>query len=338
MIVNGARSSSIAGICMVAAVRVHQLGGPEVLTYEEITVPEPGPGEVRIKQRACGINYVDTYFRTGALPTPAGLPFVAGNEAAGEVIAVGDGVNDFRKGDRVGYVTMLGGYAAERVMPAGKLVKLPSNVSYEHAASIMIKGMTAQILLRRTFKVEKGHTVLVHAAAGGIGLILSQWANRLGATVIGAVGTEENAQFAKANGCHHALIYGKDFAGRVKKINGGTGCDVVYDSVGKDTFAISLDCLRPLGMFVSYANSSGPIENFNINILEQKGSLFATRPALATYIAANGDLIKSATDLFAVVGSGAVKIPTQRYRLRDATKAHQDLESRVTVGSSILIP
>jgi NADPH2:quinone reductase len=323
---------------MVAAVRVHKVGGPEVLTYEEISVPEPGPGEVRIKQRACGINHVDLHFRTGAIAAPAGLPFVAGSEAAGEVIAVGDGVKDFRKGARVAYVTVLGSYAAERVMAASRIVKLPANISYEHAASIMFKGLTAQILLRRTFKVEKSHTVLVHAAAAGIGLILCQWARDLGATVIGAVNSDENAERAKVNGCHHALLYGKDFAGRLREINGGRGCDVVYDSVGKETFLISLDCLRPLGMFVNYAGSSGPIE-FKINLLEQKGSLFATRPALNTYIAADEDLKESATELLAVVGSGAVKIPpAQRYRLRDAAKAHQELETRTPVGSSILIP
>jgi NADPH2:quinone reductase len=339
MIVREMGATLVAETSMVAAVRVHKVGGPEVLTYEDISVPEPGPGEVLIKQRACGINYVDAYYRAGAIPAPGGLPFIAGNEAAGEVIAVGDGVKNFRKGDRVAYVTMLGCYAAERVMAANRVMKLPSNVSYEHAASIMVKGMTAQVLLRRTFKVEKGHTVLVHSAAAGIGLILCQWANQLGATVIGAVGSDENAQRAKANGCHHALVYGKDFADRLKKINGGTGCDVVYDGVGKDTFAISLDCLRPLGLFVNYANTSGPIKGLNMNVLEQKGSLFATRPALATYIAANEDLTKSATDLFAIVGGGAVKIPpTQRYRLRDATKAHQDLENRTPVGFSILIP
>jgi NADPH2:quinone reductase len=324
---------------MVAAVRVHKVGGPEVLTYEEVSVPEPGPGQLRVKQRACGINHVDTYFRTGTFPSPVGLPFVAGNEAAGEVIAVGDGVKDFRKGDRVAYVMALGCYAAERVVPANRAVKLPANVSYEQAAGMMLKGMTAQFLVRRTFKIEKGHVVLVQAAAGGVGLILCQWANHLGATVVGAVGSEQNAQLAKANGCHHTIVYGKDFVSQVRKITGDKRCDVVYDGVGKDTFATSLDCLRPLGMFVSYGNSSGPIKAFNINILQQKGSLFATRPTLNTYIATQEDLMKTASDLFAVVGAGAVKIPVnQRYPLRDATKAHQDLEGGAITGSSVLVP
>jgi NADPH2:quinone reductase len=324
---------------MVAAVRVHKVGGPEVLTFEKISIPEPGPGQVRIKQRACGVNYVDTYFRSGVVRAPTGLPFVVGNEAAGEVVAVGDGVKDFRNGDRVAYVTMLGCYTTERLMAANRVVKLPSNISYEQAAGMMLKGMTAQILVHRTFKVEKGHTVLVHAAASGIGLAICRWANHLGATVIGAVGSEENAELAKANGCHHTILYRKDFTVRLKKLTGEKRCDVVYDGVGKDTFALSLDCLRPLGMFVSYGNLSGPIEAFNINILQRKGSLFATRPALATYIASDEDLTVTATALFAAVTSGAVKLPvSQRYRLHDATKAHQDLEIRANTSSSILIP
>jgi NADPH:quinone reductase len=324
---------------MVAAVRVHKVGGPEVLTFEKISVPEPGPGQVRIKQRACGVNYVDTYFRSGLVRAPSSLPFVVGNEAAGEVVAVGDGVKDFRNGDRVAYVTMLGCYATERVIAANRVVKLPSNISYEQAAGMMLKGMTAQILVHRAFKVEKGHVVLVHAAARGIGLVICQWANHLGATVIGGVGSEENAELAKANGCHHTILYRKDFTARLKKITGEKRCDVVYDGVGKDTFGLSLDCLRPLGMFVSYGNLSGPIEAFNINILQRKGSLFATRPVLATYIASDEDLTMTATDLFSTVGGGAVKLPvTQRYRLHEATQAHRDLESRAITGSSILIP
>jgi len=324
---------------MVAAVRVHQTGGPEVLAYEEIPVPEPGPMELKVKQRACGINYIDTYFRSGTVRAPGGLPFIPGNEAAGEVIAVGEGVKNFRKGDRVAYVSTLGCYTAERVMPARRLIKLPANISYEQAASIMVKGMTAQILLHRTFKVGKGHTVLVHAAGTSIGQILCQWANRLGATVIGAVGSEESARRARATGCHQVVIYGKAFAARLKQGNGGRGCDVVYDGVGRDTFTISLDCLRPLGLFVNYGNSSGPIKAFNMNVLERKGSLFATRPALAAYIAADEDLIASATDLFAMVQSGALSIPpTQRYRLHDASKAHREFESSAGAGSSILIP
>jgi len=324
---------------MVAAVRVHKTGGPEVLTYEDIEVGAPGPGQLRIKQHACGINFIDVYFRNGMYPSPVGLPFVVGHEGAGEVIAVGPGVTDFKVGDRVAYVG-LGGYAAERLLAADRAVKLPANISYEQAAAMMLKGMTVEYLLRRTFKVEKGMTILVHAAAGGVGLILCQWADHLGANVIGTVGSKEKAALAKANGCHHTILYrDEDFVARVKDITGGKLCDVVYDSVGKTTFPASLDCIRPLGMFVSFGSSSGPIEAFPINILQQKGSLFATRPTLNTYVAKREDLLAIANDLFAVVGSGAVKIPiNQKYPLREAARAHRELESRATTGSSILIP
>ncbi len=325
---------------MVAAVRVHKVGGPEVLTYDDISLPAPGQGQIRVKQHASGVNFIDVYFRTGLYPAPGGLPFVAGNEAAGEVIEVGPGVTEFKRGDRVAYVVALGGYAEERLVPAERAVKLPDNISYEQAAGMMLKGMTVEYLLRRTFKVEKGMTVLVHAAAGGIGLILCQWANHLGATVIGTVGSKDKAELARANGCHHAILYrDEDFAARVKEITGGKRCHVVYDGVGKATFPASLDCLRPLGMFVSFGNASGAIEAFNINLLQAKGSLFCTRPTLNTYTAKREDLLAIASDLFAVVGSGAVKIPiNQRYKLRDAAKAHRDLESRATTGSSILVP
>jgi NADPH2:quinone reductase len=325
---------------MVAAVRVHKHGGPEVLTYEQIDIGAPGPGQVKLRQHACGVNYIDTYFRMGMYPSPVGLPFVAGNEGAGEVIAVGPGVTDLRVGDRVAYVVPLGGYAEERLLPAERAVKLPANISYEQAAAMMLKGMTAQYLLRRTFKVEKGHTILVHAAAGGVGIILSQWANALGATVIGTAGSEEKAKIAKANGCHHTILYNKeDFPTRVKEITGGKLCDVVYDGIGKTTFPASLDCLRPLGMFVSFGSASGQIEAFNINILQTKGSLFATRPTLNTYAAKREDLLAIAGDLFDVVGRGIVKIPVnQKYRLQEAAKAHQDLEGRKTTGSTILLP
>ena len=231
---------------MVAAVRVHKTGGPEVLTYEEIEVAAPGQGQVRVKQHACGVNFIDTYFRMGMYPSPVGLPFVAGNEAAGEVIAVGPGVTDFKVGDRVGYVVALGCYAAERLVPADRAVKLPANISYEQAAAMMLKGMTAEYLLRRTFKVEKGMNVFMHAAAGGVGLILCQWANHLGANVIGTVGSKDKAALAKANGCHHTILYrDEDFVARVKEITGGKLCDVVYDGIGKTTFPASLDCLAP---------------------------------------------------------------------------------------------
>ncbi len=324
---------------MVAAVRVHKFGGPEVLTYEDITVPAPGPGQIRVKQHACGVNFIDVYFRMGMYPHPAGLPFIIGNEAAGEVIDVGAGVSEFKRGDRVAYVNP-GCYAAERVVPADRAVKLPANIGYEQAAAMMLKGMTVEYLLRRTFKVEKGMTVLIHAAAGGVGLIFCQWANHLGANVIGTVGSKDKAALARANGCHHTILYrDEDFPARVKEITVGKLCDVVYDSIGKTTFPASLDCIRPLGMFVSFGSASGPIEAFNINLLQVKGSLFATRPTLNTYGAKREDLLSMAADLFAVVGSGAVKIPvSQTYALRDAVKAHRDLESRATTGSSILVP
>ena len=325
---------------MVAAVRVHKHGGPEVLTYEEVDVPAPGPGQVRVKQHACGINFIDTYFRTGAYPSPAGLPFVAGNEGAGEVVALGPGVSDIAVGDRVGYVTALGSYAAERLVPADRAVKVPASISYEQAAGMMLKGMTAEYLLNRTFKVRPGMTILVHAAAGGVGLILCQWGKYLGATVIGTVGSKDKADLVKANGCDHAILYREeDFVARTKQITGGALCDVVYDGVGKTTFPASLDCLHPLGTFVSYGSSSGQIDAFNINILQTKGSLFATRPTLNHYAAKRADLLAIAGDLFEVVGSGKVKIPVnQKYPLKEAQQAHRDLEGRATTGSSILIP
>jgi NADPH:quinone reductase len=325
---------------MVAAVRVHKTGGPEVLTYEEVEVPPPGPGQVRVKQHACGINYIDTYFRSGLYPAPGGLPFIAGNEGAGEIVAVGPGVTDLKIGDRVAYTAALGCYTAERLMPADRLVKLPMAISYEDAAAMMLKGMTVAYLLTRTFKVESGMNVLIHAAAGGIGLIACQWANHLGANVIGTVGSKDKAELAKKNGAHHVILYrDEDFAAKVKEITGGKLCAVVYDGVGKETFPASLDCIKPLGMFVSFGSASGPIDAFNINILQTKGSLFATRPTLNTYVAAREDLLKTANDLFDVVARGVVKIPVnQKYPLKDAQKAHRDLESRHTTGSSILLP
>ncbi|MBX3552326.1 MAG: quinone oxidoreductase [Pseudolabrys sp.] len=325
---------------MVAAVRVHKLGGPDVLTFEDIEVPAPGQGQIKVKQHACGVNFIDTYFREGAYPSPVGLPFVAGNEGAGEVIAVGPGVTDFKVGDRIAYVVALGAYAAERLLPADRVVKLPDNISYEQAAGMMLKGMTVQYLLNRTFKVGKGTIALIHAAAGGVGLIACQWANHLGATVIGTVGSKEKAALAKANGAHHTILYrDENFVERVKEITSGKLCDVVYDGIGKDTFPASLDCIRPLGMFVSFGSASGQIAAFNINILQTKGSLFATRPTLNHYVAKREDLVATAQDLFDKVGSGAVKIPiNQKYALKDAQKAHRDLEGRGTTGSSILIP
>ncbi len=324
---------------MVAAVRVHKLGGPEVLTYEEIEIGEPGPGEIKIRQHACGVNYIDTYYRTGLYPAPS-LPFVAGNEGAGDVIAVGDGVKDLTVGDRVAYVVTLGSYTAERLLPADRAVKLPDAISHEQAAGMMLKGMTARYLLRVTYKVEKGTTVLIHAAAGGVGTIACQWANHLGATVIGTAGTKEKAAIAKANGCQHTILYRvEDFVTRVKEITSGKLCDVVYDGVGKDTFPASLDCLRRRGMFVSYGNASGPVPPVSPGLLQQKGSLFMTRPTLIHYTTTREELVTTANDLFDLVMRGAVKIPVnQKYALKDAVKAHRDLESRATTGSTILIP
>jgi NADPH2:quinone reductase len=325
---------------MVAAVRVHKAGGPEVLTFEDIEIGKPGQGQVRVKQHACGVNFVDCYFRMGMYPSPVGMPFVAGNEAAGEVVEVGPGVTDLKVGDRVAYVVGLGCYAAERLVPADRAVKLPANISYEQAAAMMLKGMTTEYLVRRTFKVEKGMNVLMHAAAGGVGLILCQWANYLGANVIGTVGSKDKAELAKANGCHHTILYrDEDFVARVKEITGGKMCEVVYDGIGKTTFPASLDCLKPLGYFVSFGSASGQIDAFNINILQTKGSLFATRPTLNTYAAKREDLVAIANDLFDVVSKGGVKVGIgKKYPLREAAQSHRDLESRATTGSSILIP
>ncbi|MDZ5448690.1 quinone oxidoreductase [Labrys sp. ZIDIC5] len=324
---------------MPAAIRVHQTGGPEVLTYEEVATPLPAAGEVLIRQHACGVNYIDTYYRSGLYKAPS-LPFTLGAEGAGEVIAVGEGVGNFKPGDRVAYAGAVGSYASERTYPANRLVPLPEAISYEQAAGMMLKGMTAQYLIRRTFKVSTGQTVLVHAAAGGVGLILCQWAKALGATVIGTVGSEEKAALARANGADHTILYrSEDWVKRVAEITDGRKCEVVYDGVGKDTFPGSLDCLRPLGMWVSFGNASGPVEPVPMLLLSQKGSLFATRPTLGTYVAERADLLATAGDLFETVASGKVKIPVnQRYQLKDARKAHEELEGRGTTGSSILLP
>ena len=325
---------------MVAAVRVHKTGGPEVLTYEEIEVPAPAQGQIKIRNHAIGVNFIDTYFRMGMYPSPVGLPFVGGNEGAGEVIAVGPGVTDFKVGDRVAYVVSLGAYATERLLPADRAVKLPAKISYEQAAAMMLKGMTVQYLVRRTYRVQKGDNILIHAAAGGVGLIACQWANHLGANVIGTVGSKDKAELAKKNGAHHTILYrDEDFVAKVKEITGGALCAAVYDGVGKTTFPASLDCIKPLGTFVSFGSASGQVEAFNINILQTKGSLFATRPTLVHYTAKREDLLKTANELFEVVESGAVKIPVnQKYSLKDAQKAHRDLESRGTTGSTILLP
>ncbi|MDQ2082696.1 quinone oxidoreductase [Xanthobacteraceae bacterium Astr-EGSB] len=324
---------------MVAAVRVHKHGGPEVLTLDDVDVPSAGQGQIRVRQHACGVNFIDTYFRSGLYKAPT-MPFIAGNEGAGEVVAVGPGVTGLAVGDRVAYVVPLGCYTGERVVPADRTVKLPDAVTYEQAAGMMLKGMTAQYLLNRTFKVTAGMNVLVHAAAGGVGLILCQWASALGANVIGTVGSKDKAELASANGCHHTILYrDEDFVARVKDITGGALCEVVYDGIGNATFPASLDCIKPLGMFVSFGSASGPISAFDINILQFKGSLFATRPTLNTYAAKRDDLLAIAQDLFDVVTSGKVTIPVnQKYPLADAARAHKDLEGRATTGSTILLP
>lgn len=324
---------------MTKAVRVHQVGGPEVMIYENVDVPLPGPGEVRIRQHAIGLNFIDTYYRTGLYKAPS-LPFIVGNEASGEVISAGPGVTNFHPGDRVAYYFNLGGYATERNIPADKLVKLPDHISHEQAAVLMLKGLTVWYLLFKTFKVEPGHRVLIHAAAGGIGLLACQWAKALGANVIGTVGTEEKAKLALSNGCDHVILYKQeDFAERVKQISRGELCDVVYDGVGKDTFAGSLKSLRKRGLFVSFGNASGPVPPFSIAELNNHGSLFATRPKLNDYVGTRKELMEGADTLFAAVISGTLHVPINHaYALKDAQKTHRDLESRVTTGSGILKP
>ena len=324
---------------MVAAIRVHEYGGPEVLKFEEIDLPAPAKGEIRVRQTAIGVNFIDTYFRTGFYKAPQ-LPFVSGNEAAGEVTAIGEGVTGFAVGERVAYVVTLGCYAAERNVPAAMVVKLPDNVSDEVAAAIMLKGMTAEYLLFRTYPVKKGDTILVHAAAGGVGQILTQWGKHLGATVIGTVGSDEKAEIAKQNGCDHVILYRtEDFAKRVAEITKGEKCQVVYDGVGKTTFEGSLDSLRPLGVLASFGNASGPVSDFNLGILGPKGSLFVTRPTLFTFIQKREWLEEMAKRLFEVVGSGAVKIAIhKRAKLAEAADVHRALEGRETSGAIILTP
>jgi NADPH2:quinone reductase len=318
------------------AIRVHETGGPEVLRLEEVEIAAPGPGEVRVRNHAIGVNFIDVYFRKGQNPTP--LPFTPGNEGAGEIVAVGEGVGGFKPGDRVAYVGTLGAYAQERNIEAKFVVRLPKAISYDTAAAMMLKGLTAQYLLRQTYKVRAGDTVLVHAAAGGTGLILCQWAKALGAEVIGTVGSPEKAKLAKKAGARHVILYNEeDFAGRVKEITKGAKCAVVYDGVGKATFPASLDCLRPFGMFASFGSASGPVESFNIGLLAQKGSLFATRPTLFAFLANRQGMERMARDLFRVVQSGDVKIGIQsRVPLAEAPRAHEALEARRTTGSTIL--
>ena len=320
---------------MTHAIRVHQTGGAEVLQWEEIKVGEPRPGEVRIRQHAAGLNFIDVYHRTGLYKQD--LPFTPGVEGAGVVEAIGEGVTSLRVGERVAYGGPIGGYAEERLIAADRLVKLPDAIPFEQAAAMMLQGMTAEMLLRRVYTVQSGDTVLVHAAAGGVGLILCQWAAALGATVIGTVSTDEKAELARAHGCHHPIVYTRqDFLAEVERITGGEGVATVYDGVGRDTFMKSLDCLRRRGMMASFGNASGPVEPLSPLLLAQKGSLFLTRPTLYDYTASASDLQASANALFDVVTSGKVSIEVkQRFALRDAAAAHQALEARQTTGSTV---
>jgi NADPH:quinone reductase len=319
------------------AIRVHETGGPETLVWEEVPKPGPKTGEVLIAQKAVGLNYIDVYFRTGLYKAPS-MPVTIGMEGAGVVDAVGEGVTEFAVGDRVAYAGALGAYAEYRCAPAEKLVKIPEGISFEQAAAMMLQGMTAQFLVKRTYAVKAGDTILVHAAAGGVGSIIVQWAKHLGATVIGVVSTPEKAEMIKGLGADHALLTSENIPARVKEITHGAMLPVVYDSVGKDTFITSLDCLRPLGLMICYGNASGPVST-DLGVLAAKGSLYVTRPTLNTYTARREDLVATANDLFAVVKSGAVKIAVnQTFPLKDAAEAHRALESRKTTGSTVLIP
>jgi NADPH2:quinone reductase len=324
---------------MVKAIRIHEHGGPEKLVWEDVEVGDPGVGEIRVKHHAIGLNYIDTYQRSG-LYALNNLPAVLGMEGAGEVVAVGEGVSEFQEGDRIAYANPMGSYSEERNMIADRAVKLTDGVPYETAAAMMLQGMTVRYLLRETYKVGPETTLLFHAAAGGVGQIACQWAKHLGATVIGTAGSDEKVAMAKAAGASHGINYEtENFVERVKEITSGNGVDVVYDSIGQDTYPASLDCLKPLGLFVTFGNASGPITNFDVGGLGPKGSLYVTRPTLFTYTAKRADLLANAADLFSVVESGAVKIAVnQTYPLSEVAQAHRDLESRATTGSTIFKP
>lgn len=324
---------------MTYAIRIHQTGGPEVLSWEPVELPAPAAGEATVRHAAVGLNFIDTYHRTGLYPLP--LPSGIGLEGAGVVEAVGAGVTEVQVGDRVAYAGgPLGAYAEARNIPAHRLLKIPDPISFDTAAAMMLQGLTAAYLLRKTYRVQAGDAVLIHAAAGGVGLIACQWAKALGATVIGTVGSDAKGELAKAHGCDHVINYStENFVARVREITGGEGVPVVYDGVGKDTFMGSLDCLRPLGMLVTYGNASGPVPPLDLLLLSQKGSLFVTRPTIMSYTAKRPDLEALGAELFDVVASGKVKIEVhQRYALKDAAQAHRDLEARKTTGSTILIP
>ena len=324
---------------MPQAIRIHATGGPEALVLEDVTVGAPGPGEVRLRHTAIGVNYIDTYHRSGLYPLQ--LPAGIGQEAAGVVEAVGPGVDGLRIGDRVAYSGGApGAYATDRVMPIDRLVKIPDGIDDVTAATLMLKGLTVQYLFRQTYVLKAGETILFHAAAGGVGLIACQWARALGVTMIGTVGSDAKAELARANGCTHTIVYTReDFVARTKELNGGKGVPVVYDSVGKDTFPQSLDCLAPRGLFVSFGNSSGPISAFNLGLLAQKGSLYATRPTLFTYAASRESLAAMANDLFTLVLAGKIRSDArQKFALKDAAAAHRALESRGTTGATVLLP
>jgi NADPH:quinone reductase len=321
---------------MPHAIRVHETGGPEVLKWEEVQVGEPAPGQVRLRQEAAGLNFIDVYHRTGLYKQE--LPFTPGVEGAGVVEAVGPDVTSVKPGERVAYAGPIGGYAEVRLIPADRVVKLPDAISSEQAAAMMLKGLTAEMLIQRVYPVKSGETILVHAAAGGVGLILCQWAKALGATVIGTVGSDEKAELARAHGCEHPIVYTRqDFVAEVERITGGAKVPVVYDGVGRDTFMKSLDCLALRGMMVSFGNASGPVDPFPPSLLAQKGSLFLTRPTAYDYVARPAELEQAAADLFRVVESGKVKIEVkQRFPLEDAAGAHRALEARKTSGSTVL--
>ena len=321
---------------MAHAIRVHETGGPEVLKWEEVEVGDPGPGQVRLRQEAAGLNFIDVYHRTGLYPQP--LPFTPGVEGAGVVEAMGPDVTNLKVGDRVAYGGPVGGYAEVRLIPADRLVRLPDSISSEQAAAMMLQGMTAEMLLRRVYAVKAGDTILVHAAAGGVGMILCQWATALGATVIGTVGSDEKAELVRAHGCDHPIVYTRQgFVAEVERITSGAKVAVVYDGVGRDTFMKSLDCLKRRGMMASFGNASGPVEPFDALLLARKGSLFLTRPTLYDYTLDPADLQQSAKALFDVVTSGKVKIEIgQRFALKDAAEAHRALEGRRTHGSTVL--
>ena len=324
---------------MAHAIRIHATGGPEVMKLEEVAVGEPGPGQARVRHNAIGVNYIDTYHRGGMYPLP--LPTGLGNEAAGVVEAVGDGVDWIKPGDRVGSCTgPLGAYSSARIVPADRLVKLPEDIDDRSAAAIMLKGLTVQYLIRQTYPLRGGETILFHAAAGGVGLIACQWARALGVTTIGTVGTDEKAALAREHGCTHTIVYTREnFVERVKEITGGKGVPVVYDGVGKDTFPASLDCLSPRGMFVSFGNASGPVAAFNLGLLAQKGSLYATRPTLVNYATDRTSLNAMANELFGLVRSGKIKADVrQTFPLAAAADAHRALQSRQTTGSTLLLP